>query len=134
MIKHAFVMGALAVAVLLAIPGVVLAHTIPADKVDEQKVFWGSPASFEKPGEVNYTKIVKSTPEYGAIKKKKIKPGSAKYWIQMSAASNHAVRIISEVGEDTGYDLIVAKGYLGSVEVNVAADDLTAMVLEKLDE
>ena len=72
---------------LMTFPGVVLALSIPQDKLDEQKVFWGNAAKFEKPGEVNYAKIVKATAEYQAIKKKKIKPGTAKYWIQMSAAS-----------------------------------------------
>lgn len=119
--------------------GVVLAaaaqpYTIPADKLDDQKVFWGSAASFEKPGEVDYTAVVKATPEYASIKKNKIKSGTAKYWILISKASDHAVRVIADVGEKSEYDLVAAKDYLGGLEPPIPATDLTKMVLEKLSD
>ncbi len=107
-------------------------YTIPADKVDEQKVFWGSAGSFVKPGEVAYKTIVKATPEYASIKKNKIKSGTAKYWILLSKASDHAVRLISEVGEESEYDFIAAKDYLGSLDPPIPAEDITDLVLKRL--
>lgn len=108
------------------------AHAIPAEKVDDQKIFWGTAASFDKPGQVDYEAIVRATPEYESIKSKKIQSGTAKYWILLSKASDHAVRLIREEGQDNDYDLIVAAGYLASLEQPIPADDLTEKVLERL--
>jgi len=108
------------------------AHSIPAEKVDDQKIFWGSAANFSKPGQVDYEAIVRATPEYESIKSKKIQAGTAKYWILLSKASDHAVRLIREAGQESEYDLIVASGYLNSLEQPIAADDLTKVVLDRL--
>ncbi len=124
--------GVAAIIALLALPGVVMAFAIPDDKIDEQKIFWGNAKSFEKPGEVDYKRIVRAMPEYKVLKKKRIKAGSAKYWLQISAASNHAVRLISEVGCENKYDLIVSVGYLKAAGLDMQADNLTGQVLEKL--
>jgi hypothetical protein len=108
------------------------AHSVPADKVDAQKIFYGKPDNFDAPARVNYQKIVKATPEYSSIKKKKIVSGSAKYWILISKASDRAQRLIKKVGEETSHDLIVADGYLGTMEPPIEAKDVTELVLEKL--
>lgn len=121
---------ALTVAVTAAFSAV--AHTIPADKVDAQKIFFGKAESFDAPARVNYQKVVKATPEYSSIKKKKIVSGSAKYWILISKASERAQRLIKEVGEESSYDLIAADGYLDTMEPAIEADDVTELVLEKL--
>lgn len=108
--------------------------TIPQDKVDEQRIFYGSSMSFERPGSVNYQEIVRSTPEYIEIRDKKIENGTARYWILMSEASNRAVQLISSVGRDSEYDLIVASGYLESLEPPIETEDITKLVLKKLEE
>ncbi len=124
----------LLVAMILAVGGMMAAsaHTIPTDKVDAQKIFYGNAEAFEAPARVNYQKVVKATPEYSSIKKKKIVSGSAKYWILISKASDRAQRLIKEVGEETSHDLIVADGYLDTMEPAIEADDVTELVLEKL--
>ncbi len=121
------------IALILAIGGVLSAgaYSIPADKLDPQKIFHGNAAKFETPARVNYQKIVKATPEYSSIKKKKIVSGSAKYWILISKASDRAQRLIKEVGKETSYDFIVADGYLDTIEPAIEADDVTELVLEK---
>ncbi len=124
---------ALVASVLLAAPFLAAAaQAIPADKVDRQKIFWGNAGSFEKPGEVNYSEVIKSTPEYAELKEKKIERGSARYYYLMSQASNHAVRTIIEVGRESDYDLVTAKGYLASLEVPIEAADVTEVVLDRL--
>src|SRR5688572_5581138 len=90
--------------------------SIPPEQQDLQKIFFGVADKFEKPARVNYQEIVKATPEYSSIKKKKIVSGSAKYWILISKASERAQQLIKEVGEETDYDLIVADGYLETME------------------
>lgn len=106
--------------------------SIPPEQQDLQKIFYGVADKFEKPARVNYQEIVKATPEYSSIKKKKIVSGSAKYWILISKASERAQQLIKEVGEETDYDLIVADGYLETMEPAIPADDVTELVLEKL--
>lgn len=108
------------------------ALAIPAEKQDVQKIYYGDPNDFEKPARVNYQDIVKATPEYSSIKKKKIVSGSAKYWILISKASERAQSLIKNVGKETSYDLIVSDGYLDSVDPEIEVDDATELVLNKL--
>ena len=125
-------MAVLFCGVALACAAVAESYSIPADKVNEQKVFWGNPAKFEKPASVDYKAIVTATDEYKSIKQNKIEAGSAKYWILISQASERAVRAIAAVGKESQYDLIVAKGYLESVGLTVQPTDITNAVLERL--
>ncbi|MBI2434006.1 MAG: hypothetical protein HYV26_14170 [Candidatus Hydrogenedentes bacterium] len=121
--------------IVLAISSAVAGtYSIPAEKLDTQKVYWGNASNFEKAAKVDYEAVVKATPEYAQIKKKKIASGTAKYWIQLSMASDHAVRVISKVGKESDYDLIAATGYLGSLEPPIPADDITDLILKKFDD
>ena len=130
--RQAAVLAALTVFTLLAAPAVRAAHTIPADSVDRQKIYWGNTSSFEKPGEVDYVEVIKATPEYEELKKKRIEGGTARYYYLMSQASERAVRAIVEVGQESEYDLVAAKGYLSALEQPIEAPDLTKVVLERL--
>jgi hypothetical protein len=109
-------------------------YTIPADKIDNQKIYWGSAATFQKPGKVDYQKIIKSTPEYSSIRKNKLEAGSAKYWILLSKASDRAVRSIGEIGKEKQYDLIAAGNFLGKLEPPIPAEDVTDLVLRKISD
>jgi hypothetical protein len=51
----------------------------------------------------------------------------------MSEASDRATRAISQVGQDTEYDLIAAEGYLGSLEPAIPAEDITDLILDVLE-
>jgi Skp family chaperone for outer membrane proteins len=107
-------------------------YTIPPEKVDNRKVYYGVTSGFQKAAEVDYQSVLKATPEYTQLQKKKVETGSAKYWILISQASDHAVRTISEVGQEQKYDLVVARGYLQSFEPPIPAEDITALVLRRL--
>jgi len=128
-----FIIGIAAAFVFMVASAVAEAYSIPQDKVDTQKVYYGSPAEFERPAEVHYERIVRATPEFEEIRKKKIESGTARYWILISKASDHAVRLISEIGRELEHDLIVAKDYLSELELPVEADDLTDVVLARLE-
>lgn len=117
----------------LATTNAAATYTIAPEQIDDQQIYYGNAQSFEKPAAVDYTAIVKATPEYEEIKKKKIDSGSARYWILMSDASSHAVKAISEVGEESNHDLIVSIGYLGKITPQIPAEDVTEKVLEKLE-
>jgi len=124
---------AVGVAVLVAaVSAYAATYSIPADKVQAQKIYFGSPKGFDKPGKVDYEKIIKATPEYAQVRKKKTQVGTGKYWILLSQASDRAVRAIAEVGQQTDYDLIASGGYLASLEPPIPAEDVTQLVLEKL--
>jgi hypothetical protein len=122
---------AAAMLALLAAP-IAFAYAIPETELDEKKVFWGLPTSFERPGEVEYEEIIKKTDQYREVKKKKVARGTGKYWILMSQASDRAVRAIALVGEVAEYDLIAAQGYLGDLSEPIPADDVTELALDAL--
>ncbi len=124
---------ALSTLLLLATNDAAGAHSIAPEQIDTQKIYYGNAKSFEKPAAVDYTAIVKATPEYSEIKKKKIDSTSARYWLLMSSASDHACKLISQVGEESDHDLIVSIGYLGTVSPPIEAEDVTKKVLEKLE-
>lgn len=104
-------------------------YSVPSDKVDPQKVYFGSVQQFGKPGSVDYQAVLRATPEFVELREKKLESGTAKYWILLSKASDHAARAIATVGQDTDYDLIVAAGYLESLEPPIASDDITKQVV-----
>lgn len=108
-------------------------YSIPPDKVDVKKVYWGSANNFEKPACVDYERVVRATPEYESIRKNKVETGTAKYWILMSQASDHAIRLISEVGKESEYDFIAAIAFLANLEPAIEADDVTEMVINKIE-
>jgi hypothetical protein len=118
--------------IALAFVAVAESYTIPPDKVDDQKIFWGNAAKFEKPASVDFKAIVMATDEYKSIKKNKIENGSAKYWILVSEASAKAVKVIQAVGKESQFDLIAAKGYLEGLGLNVQPTDITGTVLERM--
>jgi len=107
-------------------------YAIPPEAVDEQKIFWGNPASFSKPAAVDFKAAVMATEEYKSIRKEKVQPGTGRYWILISQASERVVRAISAVGKDAGFDLVVMKGYLESVNIQANPPDITEAVVKKL--
>lgn len=107
-------------------------YTIPPEKIDIQKVYLGAPTGFEKAAKVDYESVIKATPEYEEVKRKHIEPGTGKYWILLSQASDRAVRAISEVGQHTGYDFIAAQAYLGGLEPSIPSEDITPLVLDRV--
>lgn len=104
--------------------------SIPDDAIDDQKIYWGVATRFQKPGSVDYIAVVCATEEYQ--KARKTESGTARYWILVNKANEIAVRAISAVGSETEYDLIVAKGYLESLEPPIETEDITALVLAKV--
>ena len=107
---------------------------IPKDQLDKKKIYWGNGDSFSKAGKVDYEKLIKATPEFKTMKDDKVERGSGKYWILMSQASDRVVKAVAHVGEKSDYDLICAKGYLGSLDPPVECDDLTDKVIEAMEE
>src|SRR5690606_26680394 len=106
---------------------------LASDKVDKTKIFFGRADQFEKAAEVRYDDVIKETPEYAEVKKNKIERGSGRYWVLLSQASDRAKRAITEVGEDTEYDLIAVAGYLKTVDANISAEDITDSIVKAMD-
>jgi hypothetical protein len=123
----------IAFALVLHNPSVLAStYSIPLEKIDIQKVYLGVATGFEKAAKVDYESVIKATPEYEEVKRKHIEPGTGKYWILLSQASNRAVRAISEVGQNTGYDFIAAQAYLGGLEPGIPSEDITPLVLDRV--
>ena len=109
-------------------------YGIPEDQLDAQKVYYGNSEAFETPASVKIEDVLKATPEYDEIKKKKIERGTGKYWILVSQAQERSKQAIAEVGKESDYDLICEDGYLDELEPAIPSVDVTESVLEKLEE
>ncbi|OQB33339.1 MAG: hypothetical protein BWY07_01008 [Candidatus Hydrogenedentes bacterium ADurb.Bin170] len=111
-------------------PAMAESMSIPPEAVDDQRIFWGTASSFEKPGSVDYNAVVSATTEYKeAVKAEK---NTAQYWLFISKANDRAIRAISSVGSETDFDLIVLKGYLEGLTPPIATEDITELALAKL--
>ena len=111
-------------------PAMAESMSIPPEAVDDQRIFWGTASSFEKPGSVDYNAVVSATTEYKeAVKAEK---NTAQYWLFISKANDRAIRAISSVGSETDFDLIVLKGYLEGLTPPIATKDITELALAKL--
>ena len=107
-------------------------YSVPKEQLDPKKVYWGTSASFERAGEIDYERAIKVTPEYEQISKDKIERGTGKYWILLSQASDRVVRTIARVGQDANCDLIASRGYLASLNPPIPAEDVTQVLLDNL--
>lgn len=106
--------------------------SLAPEKIDEQKIFWGTATRFNKPGLVRFDEIIQATPEFAGIKSRKIETGTAKYWIMLSKASERAVKAIQEVAQQNQLDLVAEFNYWQGIGEQIPAEDITAKVLEKL--
>lgn len=107
-------------------------QSIPEAQIDDQKIYWGSPVSFDTPGEVDLDTVLEATSEYKEIRRENVRRDTARYWILMGSATDRAIRAVATVAEESGYDLVAKKGYLGSLNPSIASDDITKLVIEKL--
>lgn len=131
--RYSIVSVGIALALAFHQPSVLAStYSIPPEKIDVQKVYLGVASGFEKAAKVDYESVIKATPEYSEVKRKHIEPGTGKYWILLSQASNRAVRAISDVGQQTGYDFIAAQAYLGGLEPSIPSEDITPLVLDRV--
>jgi len=122
-------------AFVIVVPAIaVAAQSIPDTQVDSSRVYYGTTTGFENPAEVDIEAAIQSTPEYQEIVKKKLDNGTGKYWILISDATDRVHRAIVDVGRVKEYDLIAEKGYLGKLDPPVACADITARVLEALEQ
>jgi len=64
---------------------------------DMSKIFRGDPKEFDKPAEVNYMVLIKSTPEYKEMLKEE--PSTGKYWIKLSQACDKVIAAILNADE-----------------------------------
>lgn len=107
---------------------------IPADEIQPDQIYFGNAASFASPAEVDMIAIIRATPEFDEIKKKKIPKGTAKYWILRSNGTDRALRAIQQLAEDTDHDLFANEGYLGSLATPIECENLTKEAIDLVEE
>ncbi len=107
-------------------------YSIPPESLDLTRVYWGDYKEFTKPAEVRYEDVLRSTPEYDQIKKKKIARGTGKYWILLSQASDRAIKAIAAVGGEADYDFVTGTGYLEALDPPIPSVDITDDVVAKM--
>jgi len=117
--------------VVMMVPAMVFAEfTIPKGQLDPHKIYWGISETFEKPAELRFKDVIRSTPEYQELRKRNVARGTGKYWLLMSQASDRVVRTIDYYGHDTEYDIVAETGYLSSLEAPIPADEVTEVVIK----
>lgn len=99
--------------------------SIPDDQLDTTKIYCGNPAGFSNPAEVEFEDIVRSTNEFKEIKKKKLDQGTAEYWILIEQANHRAMRAVHAFHQESAYDFVTARGYLGAIDPPISAPDVT---------
>jgi hypothetical protein len=121
---------ALGTAVLM-VPVMAFAEfTIPKGQLDPHKIYWGISETFDNPAELRFKDVIRSTPEYQELRKRKVARGTGKYWLLMSQASDRVVRTIDYYGHGTEYDIVAETGYLGGLETPIPADEVTEVVIK----
>ncbi len=134
--------------------GVTSYHVIVPDAKDKRELELGNilygalgvDGKYDKIGFIKLDELVKNTPEVEEIKKKRIAPGTGKYWILVSKASRRAERIINMYGQENGFNFITADSYFAKfvvkgldkdgkeVEVMAKEFDVTKEVIQQMNE
>ena len=107
---------------------------IPPQDIELEQIFFGNPASFSNPAEIDVEALTLATPEFKEIKRKKIKKGTGKYWILRSNATDRAHRAIKKLAEELEYDLIANEGYLGELPTPIECDNITKNAIKLVKE
>jgi hypothetical protein len=108
------------------------AAEIATDRIDPSQIYFGEPSAFEKPAGVDLGKILRATPEYDEIKKKKIERGTGRYWILYGQATDRANQAIVGLAHETEYDLVASLEYLSELEI--VCEDITELVVTRVSE
>jgi len=85
--------------------------------LSSQDIFYGSNSQVKELRVIDYEFLTKSTPEYQEILKKKIEPGTGKYWILMSQASDRVIKSINNYAQKNNIDTIAKKSAITSFEI-----------------
>ncbi len=103
---------------------------IPPEEIELNQIFFGNPASFSKPAEIDVEALTIATPEFQEIKRKKLKKGTGRYWILRSNATDRAHRAIQKLAQELDYDLIANEGYLGGLQTPIDCDNITKQAIK----
>jgi len=87
----------------------IIFYSIPFDKIDEQKIYFGIPNKFSKVSVIDYEKAFKSLSEYEELDT--VEKGTAKYWIKVNRITEILINTINNIAITKSYDLIVEKNY-----------------------
>lgn len=132
MIRHSRIVLTLATALVVSIVAYADLVIPPAEIVSEQ-IFYGNASNFSKPAEIDVESLIKATPEFKEIKKKKIDQGTGKYWILRSNATDRAHRAIRQLAEELEFDFIANEGYLSSLSTPIECDNITEQAIELVE-
>ena len=118
---------------------VAMASALPVDGgsddvkvVRPEKVYHGDAKRFTKAAVVDSQEIVRATSYYQEIVKEKLDKNSAKYWVLIRKANDAFHKVVRQVAEDEGYDLVAEEGALEAVKGKLA--NLTSLAKRKVEE
>ncbi|MGE3165094.1 MAG: hypothetical protein AB7O52_09330 [Planctomycetota bacterium] len=74
--------------------------------LDRTQVYFGKPESFKNAGVIEFAKVTAHIPEYKQIKAKGLKKTDAEYIVLAQEGTQHFRKIVKEVAEKKGVDLV----------------------------
>ena len=78
----------------------------------QSQTYYGDPDDFQRPGEVQATRVFNEIPEWQEIQKRSLNPDQAEYWILLDKANQKFYRAIHKVAQKLRLDLLAELGTL----------------------
>ncbi len=94
----------------------------------DTNIYYGDTKGNKKAASILMQEILKASPSYRVIMRRKLTPDRGKYWLLIGKASRRIRGTLEKVAKEEGYDLIVEAGYM------FEAPDITEQVVEMLKE
>lgn len=115
---------------LLVLSPVLVAQEAEEPDIDEDKIYYGDPDNFKKPGECKIAAVFGRIPEYQEAKKKG--KDDPQYYILLEKANEKFFTALATVSQEEKYDLI---GEKGSIRIKGRKiPDITSLVIKALPE
>lgn len=99
--------------------------------LDRTQIYFGKPESFKNAGVIEFAKVTAHIPEYKLIKSKGLKKTDAEYIVLAQEGTQHFRKIVKEVAEKKGVDL-VAETIAIAPPRGVVLPELTNDAIKKL--
>jgi hypothetical protein len=99
--------------------------------IDTEKIYFGSPAKFKKPGVINAKTVFLEIPAYQEIVREKLTKKDAKYMILIAEANKIFKKALKKVFDESGYDLV---GEIDSIQIEgETVPEITSRVIEAIE-
>lgn len=94
-------------------------------------VLYGSAANCTCPATIDHKRVQKATPEWKTIRSERVRKGSARHDLLVSAMNTRIKKATTDAAEKEGCDCVVRKGDIKNAN-GLKVQDLTSKVIEEM--